>query len=221
LAEVGVQAEVLESGCEGALARVVSALAEGEVAWMALGMDEWSGPAHELVRALLERGVELVAVPGGSSWVAGLVASGLPADRFTALGLLPRSPSERLSLWSRFAHESLTLVCEVCGEDLAEALAEVWAHLGDRPVAVYQAGEVWRGTAREGAAWDGSGRVVLAIAGAGSEPEWTRERVQREVQALLDAGASPSDTAREVARRSRWPRRQVYELVLLVSRDEP
>ena len=126
-----------------------------------------------------------------------------------------------MALWGRFAREPSTLVCEILGEALDEVLDEVLAHLGDRPFAVCQAGDVWRGQVRAGAAWEWSGRVTLVIGGAGTEPDWTRERVLNEVQALLDAGTSPSSTARQVARRSGWPRRQVCELALLVSRDEP
>jgi 16S rRNA (cytidine1402-2'-O)-methyltransferase len=209
----------LESGRKDALARITSALAEGEVAWLALDLDEWSGPAQGLLRALLGRGAELVSVPGASSWVAGLVASGLPADRFTALGVLPGSPAERGALWVRSAREPLTLVCEVRGEDLDAVLDEALTDLGDRPFAVYQAGEVWRGRVRESCAWEWAGRVTLVLGGAATEPDWTRERVLEEVRALLDAGTSTSATARDVARRSGWPRRRVYELALLASRD--
>jgi 16S rRNA (cytidine1402-2'-O)-methyltransferase len=202
------------------LERTFAALAQGEVAWLVMELDELAEPARRLARALLGRGVELVAVPGASTMVAGLVASGLPADRFTALGVLPASLGERETLWKRFAADPLTVVCGVRDQELGEVLSEALAHLGDRRIAVSLTNEVWRGQMSEGLTLDWNGDVTLVIEGAGSEPDWTSERVLDEVRARLDAGTSPRDTAREVARRSGWSKRQVYEWALRVSRDE-
>lgn len=220
LDQVGVRARLLESGRQDALAEILSALAEGEVAWLAMRLDELAGPAQSLARALLDQGVELVSVPGASATVSGLVASGLPADRFTALGLLPTDAAKRLSLWPRVVHDPMTVVCEVWAEDLDDVLGEVLTHLGDRRIAVCQGNDVWRGQVSEYAALDWEGCVTLAIEDAGSEPDWSQDRVLGEARALLDAGASPSDASRQIARLSGWPRRQVYELVLSISRDE-
>jgi 16S rRNA (cytidine1402-2'-O)-methyltransferase len=151
--------------------------------------------------------------------VGGLVASGLPADRFTALGVLPASQAERVVLWPGVAREAVTVVCEVRADDMGEVLEEIQAHLGDRRIAVARGGDVWRGRASQAEALEWSGTVTLAIEGTAPDQAWTRERVLAEVRGLLDAGASARDTIREVARRSGWPRRQVYELALLASRD--
>lgn len=217
---MGCCSPLLASGQDDALARILAALAESEVAWLVMRIGELAGPTERLVCALLDQGVELVSVPGASALADGLVVSGLPADRFTALGPLPVSKMDRSALWSRFAHESMTLVCEVWAGDLCEVLGEVRAHLGDRRIALCQGQTVWRGLASKAATDEWEGRVTLTIAGAGLEPDWTQERVLDELCTLLGAGTSPRDAAREVARRSGWPRRQVYEWALLVSRDE-
>ena len=220
LENVGVQTRLVESGDADALERVLAALAQGEVAWLVMGLDELAGPANRLLCALLDQGVELNSVPGASIAVEELVASGLPVDRFTALGVLPSLPTERLALWSRFARDSLTVVCEVQGEDLSEVLREALAHLGERRIVMGQADEVWRGKMSEGATLDWHGDATLVIEGAGSDLDWAQERVLDEVRVLLDAGASLRDTAREVARRSGWSKRQVYEWALRASREE-
>jgi 16S rRNA (cytidine1402-2'-O)-methyltransferase len=220
LGGLGSEARLLASGDEGALTQILEALAAGEVAWLVRELDDLAGTAQELLHALLEQGVELVSVPGGSERMGGLVASGLPADRFTALGPLPTSPAARAALWQRYAGERLTLVCEVQGEDMGAVLGEAAAHLGARRVAVCQGEEVWRGPVDEVDLSGWAGRVTLVIEGAGDAPQWTRERALDEVRLMLAAGASARDTAREVARRAGWPRRQVYELALSASREE-
>ena len=54
-----------------------------------------SDPGARLVRAAAEAGVRVVPVPGASAVLAALVASGLPADRFTFFGFAPRKGRER------------------------------------------------------------------------------------------------------------------------------
>jgi 16S rRNA (cytidine1402-2'-O)-methyltransferase len=220
LEQVGVQVRLLASGHEEAVERILAALAEGEVAWAIARIDDLQGPGQRLARALLDQGVELVSVPAGSTMVRALASSGLPADRFTALGRLPFSREMRVALWQRFGRDAITLVCEAPAEALGEILGEIVTHLGDRRIAIGQGDDVWRGPASEAEPLGWNGCVTLAIAGAGSVPDWSRDRVQDEVRALLAAGTSPRDTARQVAQRSGWPRRRVYELALLVSRDE-
>jgi len=220
LLDLGVRSQPLESGRGDALTCILAALAEGEVAWLAMQIGEMAGAARHLVEELLERGVDLASVPGASAMVSGLVAAGLPANQFTALGHLPSSPLDRAKLWSRVVHDDMTLVCEVEPGDLGEVLREVLASLGDRRIAVCGQ-DVWRGLASEVPASEWGGPVTLVLAGAGPDSDWTRERVLDQVRVSLDAGASLRDTVREVARRSGWSRRQVYELAILSSRDEP
>lgn len=54
-----------------------------------------SDPGYYIIRALVERGIEFTAVPGPSAILAALVLSGLPTDRFTFHGYMPRKKGER------------------------------------------------------------------------------------------------------------------------------
>lgn len=49
-----------------------------------------SDPGFLLVRACVERGVEVQCLPGATAFVPALVASGLPCERFTFEGFLPQ-----------------------------------------------------------------------------------------------------------------------------------
>ena len=48
-----------------------------------------SDPGYKLVRASIDRNIKIIPVPGASAVTAGLVASGLPTDRFLFEGFLP------------------------------------------------------------------------------------------------------------------------------------
>jgi 16S rRNA (cytidine1402-2'-O)-methyltransferase len=219
LQDLDAQTRILESGDPGTVQGVLGALESGDVAWLLVDLDELAGPGRRLMRALLEQGVEPLSVPGAPAMVSALAASGLPADRFTAWGLLPHSLGERQELWRGMAAESRTLVCQVPAADLNQVLDELLGRLGDRRIAICQGDAVWRGPVSAWRDGDLQGRVTLVIEGAEAVAEWSRERMVDEIRMLLAAGATSRDVTRQVARRSGWSRRRVYEVVLRVSRE--
>jgi 16S rRNA (cytidine1402-2'-O)-methyltransferase len=59
------------------------------------GMPSVSDPGYRLVAAAIDADVPVTAVPGPSAVLTALALSGLPVDRFTFEGFLPRKPGER------------------------------------------------------------------------------------------------------------------------------
>jgi 16S rRNA (cytidine1402-2'-O)-methyltransferase len=211
---------LLEIGDTETLQSILGALRAGDVAWLVTSPADLSGPARRLLGLLIERDIEPVSVPGPSNEIAGLAVSGLPTDSYTFLGTISGPLSERCSLLERVACEPRTIVCEVTAGHLPEVVHDVLACLGDRRVMLYGERGAWRGQASQVQAWPGKERLTLVIAGAGRDPVWTQERVRDEVQKLLAAGAAARDVAREVARRSGWPRRQVYQLAMSILKEK-
>lgn len=74
------------------------------------GMPGISDPGERVVRAAVERGLNVVAVPGASAVVTALVASGLPTEQFRFVGFLPSRSGERRSLLESLAPVTETLV---------------------------------------------------------------------------------------------------------------
>lgn len=92
-------------------AAFASRMAAGEV--MALVSDAGtpgiSDPGFMLVRACVERGVEVQCLPGPTAFVPALVASGLPCDRFVFEGFLPQKKGRATRLL-QLAEECRTMV---------------------------------------------------------------------------------------------------------------
>src|SRR5437773_1202139 len=65
------------------------------------GMPGVSDPGYRLVAACAEAGLAVDVVPGPSAAVTALVASGLPTDRFSFEGFLPRAGRARGRAWRR------------------------------------------------------------------------------------------------------------------------
>ena len=94
LAHYGISRPVtsyFEGNRQQKMERILRQLEEGDVALISeAGMPGLSDPGYELVRAALDRGYPVTAVPGPTALVTALVLSGLPTDRFVYLGFLPR-----------------------------------------------------------------------------------------------------------------------------------
>ncbi len=57
-----------------------------------------SDPGFRLVRAAREAKLEVVSIPGAVAGIAALTASGLPTDKFTFIGFLPRKEGHKTTL---------------------------------------------------------------------------------------------------------------------------
>ncbi|HNS52923.1 MAG TPA: 16S rRNA (cytidine(1402)-2'-O)-methyltransferase [Anaerolineae bacterium] len=116
---------------------VLAALAEGDVALVSeAGMPGLADPGYELVAAALQRGIEVVPVPGPAALTAALSVAGIECERFTFVGFVPREGSARRALLALLEESPFAIVAYEAPHRLADTLADV-AHLfGDRPVAV-------------------------------------------------------------------------------------
>lgn len=68
-----------------------------------------SDPGFLLVRACIQRGIEVECLPGATAFVPALVSSGLPAERFTFEGFLPHKKGRQTRL-EELAREERTIV---------------------------------------------------------------------------------------------------------------
>ena len=89
------------------------------------GMPSVSDPGYRLVRAAVDAGHGVTAVPGPSAVLTALAVSGLPVDRFCFEGFLPRRGGERRRILADLRAERRTMVFFEAPHRLAEALADL------------------------------------------------------------------------------------------------
>lgn len=118
------------------------------------GMPGLSDPGFTLVRACVAAGVEVTVLPGASAVTTALVASGLPTDRFTFVGFLPRGRVKVAAALDDAGAGGGTVVAFESPHRLRSTLGVIAERWPSRPLAVCREltkmhEQVLRGTAAE------------------------------------------------------------------------
>jgi len=183
---------------------LVGRMQEGETVALVsdAGMPLVSDPGYVLVRECVAAGLAVEVLPGPSSVVTALVASGLPSARWRFAGFLPRKAGELRELLA----DPDTLVAFESPRRLGATLAAIEP---ERQVAVCREltkvhEEIVRGTAAELAAryaeGPPKGEVVLVVAPPASPSSDSPDpKALAALQQLVDAGAHPRKAATVVA----------------------
>jgi len=181
------------------------------------GMPAVSDPGFVLVSAAIAAGVTVTAIPGPSAVLTALAVSGLPTDRFSFEGFLPRK--SRLAYFAALAREPRTMIFFESPHRLVDALRDLAAALGpDRRVVVCREltklhEEVKRGTASELADYFAGGvrgEICLVVEGAAPATVDLATGIEQ-VRVLVAAGARLREASSEVAEQTGLSRRELYE----------
>jgi 16S rRNA (cytidine1402-2'-O)-methyltransferase len=186
-----------------------------------------SDPGYRLVRAAVEAGHVVTAVPGASSVLTALSLAGLPTDRFFFEGFLPPKQLARQKRIAELALIPATLVLFETGPRVAASLADLAAGLGDRPASLCRELTKLHEEVRrvdlatlaqdyaEGA--ESRGEFVIVIA-----PPAAEQTADADIDAMLrDAltRVSVKDAVGEVASATGRARREVYQRALELAKD--
>ena len=194
------------------------------------GMPSVSDPGYRLVDAAIAQGIHVQVLPGPSAVTTAIAISGLPVDRFTFEGFLPRKAGERTRRLESLATEQRTMVFFEAPHRTRETLEAMLEVLGpDRRIAVcreltktYE--EIVRGTLADAVAWvdrEILGEVTIVLAGLPEDiaRELTPELFVAEVEARIAAGTDRKEAVGEVAKALGVPRRDVYDAVVAAKRS--
>lgn len=188
-----------------------------------------SDPGYKLVRAAIDEGLSVTAVPGASAPLAALMVSGLPSDRFLFAGFLPPKAEARRKALAELRAVPATLIVFESARRLAQSLADMAANLGPRPAAVAREltklhEEVRRGpldrlAAEYAAAEAPKGEVVVVIGPPGArEAALDETEIDARLSAALAGGASLRDAVTAVAAEAGQPRQAIYTRALALTR---
>ncbi len=185
------------------------------------GMPGVSDPGSRLVRAAVDAGHTVSAVPGPDAATTALVISGLPTDRFVFEGFLPRSGRERAARLAELADEPRTVVLYEAPHRIERTLADLVETCGpERPAAVCREltklhEEVVRGPIGSLRLGTPRGEYVVVLGGRpADDAEVTDDDVRTALRAAIADGVSTRDAAARVASELGVPKRRAYALAL-------
>ena len=139
-----------------------------------------SDPGFLLVRTCVERGIDVVTLPGATAFVPALVQSGFPCDRFCFEGFLPQKKGRKKRI-EALANEERTMIFYESPYRVVKCLEQLSEVLGaEREVAVTREiskmfEETVRGTLSEAiqhfTAHAPKGEFVIVVAGKSSKAD--------------------------------------------------
>ena len=186
------------------------------------GMPTVSDPGFLLVRAAVKANVAVTIIPGPSAVLSALAVSGLPTDRFTFEGFLPRKTGDRKKAFESLAREPRTMVFFESPHRILESLEDAASVLGsDRQASVSREltkkfEHTERGTLPELVEWakgEPKGEMVLVIAGA-QVVEVKSEDLVQQVLALIEDGFGLKQAVAEIAGAAGAGKSELYQSVL-------
>ena len=186
------------------------------------GMPTVSDPGFQLVRGCVAADVDVTIIPGPSAVLSALAVSGLPTDRFSFEGFVPRKQGERQRLWETLAHETRTMIFFESPHRILESLESALSVLGaDRRATVSREltkkfEQTVRGNLAELVEWaktEPKGEMVVVIAGAEATEHQAIDVVDQVLQ-LVAAGSPLKPAVAEVADAAGVSKSELYDLVL-------
>jgi 16S rRNA (cytidine1402-2'-O)-methyltransferase len=187
-----------------------------------------SDPGMRLVRAAIDAGHVVSAVPGPAALVMALVVSGFDTTRFVFEGFLARSGRDRTERLAEIAAERRTVVlyeaphrairtirdlADACGGARRVAMARELTKLHE---------EIWRGTLTAAAAHldevTPRGEYVMVVEGAPAATDAADDAILDALHMALSGGADRRAAIATVMVSTGASKRRVYDLALTIPR---
>lgn len=171
------------------------------------GMPTVSDPGFLLVRAAVAAGVGVSVIPGPSAVLAALAVSGLPTDRFSFEGFVPRKAGDRHRAFESLRAETRTMIFFESPHRIHETLvaaAEVFGAGRQASVSrelTKKFEQTVRGTLAELAQWaaeEPRGEIVFVVAGAEPEATDTKDLLSLVLELAAD-GTGLKQAAADIA----------------------
>lgn len=190
-----------------------------------------SDPGFRVVTAAIERGVQVIPVPGASAALAGLAGSGLPPDEFRFVGFLPAKSGARQRFLEGLKGEQATIIAYESPHRIVETLSDMNRIYGARRIVLAREltklhEEFLRGTAAEVHAEltkrpAVKGEITLLI-GRAEEAAVPVEDPGKEIERLqAEEGLGRMEAIKSVAKRLGLPKREVYRLAAEPGNSSP
>jgi 16S rRNA (cytidine1402-2'-O)-methyltransferase len=200
---------------------ILSCLEKEDVALVSdAGMPGISDPGHELIKAVYERNIPVIPIPGPSVPVTALVVSGLPTSSFLFVGFLPHKSGDRKRFLKTISEELHTIVLFESPHRISDSLIDLLSILGNRKIVVCREltkihEEIFRGTISEASEHfkTARGEFTLVIAGKeqSAKPVLTSE-IKKQIINLRKSGKTAREAILAIAGETGLSKKELYQV---------
>lgn len=179
-----------------------------------------SDPGNVVCKILREAGESYTLIPGACAFVAALVLSALPADRFAFIGFLPDKASEKKAVLERYKDSDLTLAFHSAPQDVDKDIKAMYETFGERnAAAVREITKLHEETVpfrlSEGLAGEKRGEYVLIVEGAGERENPLNALSEKEhIQHYMAAGLEKKEALKRAAKDRGVSKSELYPFAL-------
>jgi 16S rRNA (cytidine1402-2'-O)-methyltransferase len=192
------------------------------------GMPAISDPGEDLVRSCIEKGIEVVPIPGSSASLTALVVSGLPTRRFCFEGFLSSNKRERKERLKQLSKEVRTMIFYEAPHRLKDTLKDMLEQLGDREISVsreltkkYE--ETIRGNISDiidiFEKRSIKGEFVLVVDGINEQElvdiemkKWDNISIEEHIRMYMRQGIDKKEAIKKVAEDRKQPKKEIYKV---------
>lgn len=194
------------------------------------GLPAISDPGSDLVQLALEAGITVIPIPGPNAALSALIVSGLPTERFTFGGFLPREKKDMRKVLEAFDESNGTLLFYESPHRIRKTLVHLEEILGDRSIVLAREltkrhEEFVRGTVRECIDWleehPPLGEYCLLVEGIKEEERKAEREAWWQLMSLADhvshyegEGHNRKDAMKKTATDRGLAKRDVYNALI-------
>jgi 16S rRNA (cytidine1402-2'-O)-methyltransferase len=182
-----------------------------------------SDPGTVLIRRAIEEMVQIVSIPGPTSFIAALSLSGIATDEFTFVGFLPSKKAHRQNVLKALSLEKRTLVFYEAPHRILQTLRDMKDIIPDRCVVVAKEltkihEEVLRGTIPEILSslqtTKIAGEFIIIVEGRKDKKRQIDEDVLAEVFVLMKKGLGRKEAVKKIAQEYGISTKTLYDMSL-------
>ena len=184
-----------------------------------------SDPGYDLVKIAIEKGYNVVGLPGPTALIPALITSGLNPSPFLFYGFLNSKQSKRNKELEELKKEKATIIFYESPHRLKETLEDIYKVFGNRRISIskeiskkYE--EVVRGTIFDVIdKFDNiKGEFVVVVEGNTDCVDYTNISVAEHVTAYIKEGNSVNDAIKLVAKDRNVAKKEIYNIYHNISK---
>jgi 16S rRNA (cytidine1402-2'-O)-methyltransferase len=201
---------------------VVNALSEGKNVGLVSdrGTPVISDPGYNIAKKVIEKGYNVVGLPGATALIPALITSGLEPLPFLFYGFLNSKDSKLRKELEEIKKYKYTIIFYEAPHRINKTLENMKNILGDRKISIsreiskrYE--EIYRGNITDVMLelQDPKGEFVIVIEGNKEEDVYDDLSIEKQVELYESDGMSKMEAIKKVAKLRKVPKSEIYNLI--------